>query len=117
MPIAILLLLIANLASAQVGGSAGNGLGRITSTLALSLLVVRFGRSGELGAQTQHIIRAKPAWIFLTLGIGLIALETWLDTVITDAGASLAMRRVTGPLGFGLIISGTEIWAYNRSLR
>lgn len=117
MPITILLLLIVTLAAAQLGGAVGQGFGKASSLLALTLLAVRFGRSGELGAYAQRYVRATQAWVFLALGIGLIALATWLDTVITDPSTSLVMLRVTGPLAFCLLIGGTEIAIHNGTLR
>ncbi|GEO01714.1 hypothetical protein NSE01_35460 [Novosphingobium sediminis] len=117
MPITILSLLIVTLAAAVMNDTIGRGYGIASSLLALTLLAVRFGRSGELGERPQYFVRATPAWVILALGIGLIALATWLDAVITDAGTSLVMRRVSGPLAFGLMIGGTEIAIHNRSLR
>lgn len=106
MPYVMFCLMVANLAFLQMDRPLE---AKICAVFAIPLLLARLAREGLGGERLRAILENAPAWKILTGGIGLVLLESLLDSLPLPSTTSMIMRSVMGPISFGTIILAAEI--------
>lgn len=87
----------------------------LTCTATAGMAASRIAREGPLGRELQMRVEHTPLWQVFGLGIALFLAEITIASHVSDPAASLAIRKIFGPLSVGLIFVGVEMAIFRKT--